>query len=187
MARLCFSKQLLGLFAALCFSGAATAQTSVYGAIALTDYGLATVNNSTYYFKSGAPGFVVGGFYNFPIQSRLTAGLDLRLTNSPGIKGGTAGAHAFRIGFVPDVVRLRPYFEIGGGVVSASTNTELMNDGVRSGTYTGGAAIIVFGLDIRITKSIDFRALEIGSEASSSVGVAYADTGIVYHFGSGKP
>lgn len=173
----------LSLLLVLCCSRAVQAQTSVYGAIALTAYGLKANNSSTYYFKSGAPGFVVGGFYNFPIDSRLTAGLDLRLTNSPGIKGGTAGALAFRIGFVPNVVRLRPYFEIGGGVVSTSTDPELVNDGVRPGTYTNGAAIIVLGLDFRVSNSMDFRVLDISSEASSTGGAVYADTGIVYHFG----
>src|ERR1019366_10712650 len=108
------------------------------------------------------------------------------VTNSPGIKGGTASALAFRIGFVPNVVRLRTYFEIGGGVVSTSTNAELVNDGVPAGTYTGGAAMIAFGLDIRITNRIDFRLLDIGSEANSSNGMAYANSGIVFHFGPRK-
>jgi hypothetical protein len=162
---------------------AACAQASVYGAIALTSYGASNTNGSTFYDKSGSAGFVVGGFYNFPIQSRLTAGLDLHLTNSPGGKGGTAGALTFRVGFVPQQVPLRPYFEIGGGMVSTSTNTELVNDGIKAGTYTNGAAIIAAGLDIRITPSIDIRAIELGAEAGGNSGVGFADAGVVYHFG----
>ena len=173
----------LSLLIILGCSRSANAQMSVYGTVAITAYALSPANNSTFYFKSDAPGFVIGGSYNFPIQSRLTAGLDLRLTNSPGSKGGTAGSLAFRVGFVPRVVRLRPYFEIGGGMVSVSTNSELVNDGVRAGTYTNGAAMIAFGLDVRVTSSIDIRVLEIGSEASTMSGTSYADTGIVYHFG----
>ena len=181
--------RLLSLWLPLCLlsvlrlSPAAGAQVSVYGAGSIAGYGLKPVNSSTFSFKSGAPGFVVGGFYNFPIASRVTVGLDLRLAESPGAKGGTAGAIAFRLGFKPHHVPLRPYFEIGGGVIRTSTNTELVNDQVRSGTYTNGAAIIAFGLDVRVTHSIDIRVLDIGSEASGSSGAVYADTGIVFHFG----
>ena len=141
------------------------------------------VNSSTYSFKSDAPGFVIGAFYNFPIDSRVTVGLDGRLAENPGAKGGTAGAIAFRVGFVPHHVPLRPYFSIGGGVISTSTNTELVNDQVRAGSYTNGAAMIAFGLDIPVTHSIDIRALDIGSEAGGSSGAVYADTGVVLHFG----
>jgi hypothetical protein len=174
---------LLCLLSVVGFSPRASAQLSVYGAGAVADYGVQPVNSSTFSFKSGAPGFVIGGFYNFPIASRVTVGFDLRLADNPGEKGGTASAIAFRIGFVPHQVPLRPYFEIGGGVISTSTNTELVNDLVRAGTYTNGAAVIAFGLDLRVTHSIDIRALDIGSEASGSTGSVYADTGVVFHFG----
>jgi hypothetical protein len=161
---------------------AAHAQASVYGAVAVTEYAVTPVNSSSLSFKSGTLGFVMGAFYNFPIDSRLTAGLDLRLTESPGAKGGTSGALAFRIGFVPREVRLRPYFELGGGFLSTSTNPELVNDGVRAGTYTNGTVALVFGLDIRVTNAIDIRALEIGDEASSVSGTGYVNAGFVYHF-----
>jgi hypothetical protein len=174
----------LALFAGLAVSHAAHAQVSIYGTVAYTGYGLSPDNGSSYYDKSGTPGFVLGGFYNFPIQSRLTAGLDLRLTNSPGTRGGTAGALALRIGVVPHHVPLRPYFQLGGGFVSSTTDAELINDGLTPGTYTTGAITLVFGLDIRITNTIDIRALEIGSQAGPSAGVGYIDTGIVYHFGN---
>ena len=181
--------RLLSLWLPLCLlsilglAPASRAQVSVYGSGAISEYALKPANSSTFSFKSGTPGFVIGGFYNFPLDSRLTVGLDLRLAESPGIKGGTAGAVAFRVGFVPHHVPLRPYFEIGGGVVHTSTNTELVNDGVRSGTYSNGTAIIAFGLDLRVTRSIDIRVLDIGSEAGGSSGTVYADTGIVFHFG----
>lgn len=173
----------LCLLSVLCLLPVAGAQVSVYGTGAVAEYALKPVNSNTFSFKSGAPGFVIGGFYNFPIDSRVTVGFDVRLAENPGAKGGTASAVAFRVGFVPHQVRLRPYFAIGGGVVSTSTNTELVNDGVRSGSYTNGAAIIAFGLDIPVTHSIDIRALDIGSEASGTSGAVYADSGIVFHFG----
>lgn len=173
----------LCLLSVLRLSPTAGAQVSVYGTGAIAEYGLKPVNSSTFSFKSGAPGFLIGGFYNFPIASRVTVGFDLRLAESPGAKGGTAGALAFRVGFVPHHVPLRPYFQIGGGVIRTSTNAELVNDRVTSGTYSNGTAIIAFGLDIPVTHSIDIRALDIGSEASGSSGAVYADTGIVFHFG----
>ena len=166
----------LCLFFVLRLSSAG-AQVSVYGTGAITAYGLKADNSSTISFKSGTPGFVIGGFYNFPIASRVTVGLDLRLEESPGAQGGTAGAVAFRVGVVPHHVPLRPYFELGGGVIGTSTNTELVNDQVRAGSYTNGAAIVAFGLDIPVTHSVDIRALDIGSEASGSSGAVYADTG----------
>ncbi len=173
----------LCLLSVVGLSPASSAQVSVYGTGAISEYGLKPANSSTLSFKSGAPGFLIGGFYNFPLASRVTVGLDLRLAESPGAKGGTAGAIAFRVGFVPHHVPLRPYFEIGGGVIRTSTNTELVNDQVSSGTYTNGVAMVAFGLDLRVTHSIDIRVLDIGSEASGSSGAVYADTGIVFHFG----
>ncbi len=165
----------------------AHAQFAAYGSIAITTYGIDPIVSSTPSYKSGTPGFVVGGFYNFPIESRLTAGLDLRLQEAPGGKGGTAGAIAFRLGFVPHVVPLRPYFDIGGGYLNTSTNTELVNDQVRAGTYSGGSAIFAFGLDIRVTHALDIRAIDIGSQATNSAGTVYADAGVVYHFGPRTP
>ena len=160
----------------------AKAQTSVYAAAAITAWGIEPVNSSNLSLKSGAPGFVAGAFYNFPIDSRVTVGLDVRLAESPGAKGGTAGAAALRVGFVPHRIRLRPYFELGGGFLTTSTNTELVNDGVKAGTYSNGALAVAFGLDIRVTSAIDVRALELGEEATTTSGVAYLDAGIVYHF-----
>ncbi|WP_263384019.1 hypothetical protein [Granulicella arctica] len=139
------------LFSALPLTSTASAQISVYGTGAVARYGLKPVNSSTLSFKSGAPGFVVGAFYNFPIESRVTVGVDVRLAESPGAKGGMASAVALRVGFVPHHVPLRPYFEIGGGVLRTSTNAELVTDEVRPGTYTNGAAIFAFGLDIPVT------------------------------------
>ena len=183
MLRLHLQRLVVCLLSVFCVRSVASAQVSIYGTGALGEYGLKPVNSSLFSFKSGAPGFVIGGFYNFPIDSRVTVGVDLRLAENPGAKGGTASGIALRVGFVPHHVPLRPYFAIGGGVISTSTNTELVNDQVLPGSYTNGAAILAFGLDIPVTRSIDVRALDIGSEAGGSSGTVYADTGIVFHFG----
>jgi hypothetical protein len=65
-------------------------------------------------------GFPGGGFYNFPIQSRLTAGIDGRMSYGLGTRGGVSVTGALRVGFVPKVNPLRPYFQLGGGVVSSA-------------------------------------------------------------------
>jgi hypothetical protein len=170
-------------------SNAARAQTSVYGAVTLTNYGFYTGNGSSINFKGAAGGLTGGVLYDFPIKSRLHAGIDARGSYTFGNKGGGYGGVALRIAFVPTHVRLRPYFELGGGFVSSST-------GFYSGRYAGetgetnaqttnGAAILLFGLDVRVNSSFDVRAIEYGAAAGGSsqdnVGVSILDAGVVYH------
>jgi hypothetical protein len=85
------------------------------------------------------------------------------------------------VGFVPTRIRLRPYFEIGGGVVSA-----VINPGVTPQRVTNGAAEFLGGLDIRLTDSVDLRAVEYGAAAGASnngrtSGLAFLDAGFVYN------
>jgi hypothetical protein len=120
----------------------------------------------------------------------------VRGSDSFGNYGGAAFSASLRIGFVPHKVRLRPYFQIGGGVVSGSyeevtvtcgivcTNTPITNK-----RATNGAALVAFGLDIRLTRSFDLRALEYGAEAGPSgttthyaSGFGFLSSGVVYHF-----
>jgi hypothetical protein len=94
---------------------------------------------------------------------------------------------ALRIGFVPTQIRLRPYFEIGGGMVSA-----VSNPGFDPQRITNGAAEFLGGLDIRLTDSVDLRAVEYGAAAGhsnngASSGVAFLDAGFVYHFHRAQP
>jgi hypothetical protein len=90
---------LLCLWLLFTFSENSHAQLSVYAAAALTDFGFS--NDQTTTIKSDSGGFIAGAFYNFPIQSRLTAGIDGRGSYSFGPRGGTSAAAALRIGFVP--------------------------------------------------------------------------------------
>ncbi len=165
------------------------AQISVYGSVALTNFVFFT--NGYDYPKSDTGGVIGGAFYNFPIQSRLTAGIDARVNYGFGQRGGTAAAVALRIGFVPRHVVLRPYFEIGGGVVSS---TEIVNSsillglGPQSKRYTSGGVELAAGLDIRLNNSFDLRAFEFGAVAppsnsnNTTVGSGFIDAGVVYHF-----
>jgi hypothetical protein len=169
---------------------AANAQISVYGTAMLTNFGLYNSSSPHISFKGDTVGFGGGAFYNFPIQSRLTAGIDARASYSPGTKGGTSAAASLRIGFVPHEVRLRPYFQIGGGFVSTDGYTFGM---VGSQLYayknrtTNGAVEIVGGLDVRLTDQVDVRAIEYGAAASGTssstrAGVGFLSSGLVYHF-----
>ena len=138
--------------------------------------------------KSDTLGFLGGGFYNFPIQSRLTAGIDGRVSFGLGTRGGVSATSALRIGFVPHQNPLRPYFQIGGGVVSSAGH-----DPLQAQRKTSGAFHLALGVDIRLTRSIDLRAFELGVAAGSGsnsnpgVGTAYIDGGVVYHFPRSKP
>ena len=165
-----------------------SAQTSLYGAVALNNYVL--YNHGDNAAKSDTVGFLGGVFYNFPIQSRLTAGIDVRGGYGVGARGGALGAAALRIGFVPTRVILRPYFEIGAGVVTSTfTSKQITGPAIQGLTsqptrFTSGGAEFACGLDFRLTDSLDLRAVELGAAASGgspSVGSAFLDAGLVYH------
>jgi hypothetical protein len=176
---------LFGILVLLITQRPVQAQTSFYFAPALTAYGYASSNGTN--FKSDSGGFIAGMFYNFPIDSRLTAGIDARVSDSFGPRGGNFETAALRIAFVPEKIRLRPFFEIGGGVVSSSPDPASFADTARPTRRTNGAAELSFGLDIRLTDSFDLRAIELGavagpsSNATPDAVVSFADIGVVYH------
>lgn len=176
---------LFGLVALIVPTKTANAQASAYGAVALENF--CTNASSHTSCKSDTIGLIGGGFYNFPIQSRVTVGIDGRVSYGPGTRGGTSETAALRVGFVPDRNPLRPYFELGGGVVSSAGG-----DPRQAKRHTSGALQLAFGLDIRLTHSIDWRAAELGGAAGSgsganpAAGTAYLNTGIVYHFARRK-
>jgi hypothetical protein len=168
------------------------AQVSVYGSTALTDYSL--VNNNETATKSDTGGIIGGGFYNFPIHSRLTAGIDARGSYGFGDRGGSFAAAALRIGFVPERMALRPYFQIGGGVVSSTFTTPQLTGPVtqvlttQTTRFTNGGVEFAAGLDVRLNSAFDLRACELGAIASSSstgaAGSAWLGAGFVYHLPS---
>jgi hypothetical protein len=187
-----FSRCVAAFVAVFCLvlSHKASAQTSVYGSAMLDAFG----GTGDYYgngeFKGNAAGFIVGAFYTFPSPSRFKAGVDGRITYSPGDKGGSAYTGALRVSFVPTHVRLRPYFQIGGGVVKTDLSTVTCDSYNCYGTVvhaTSGAAQIVFGLDVRLTDHFDLRAIDYGADAGGSSGgphaaAAFIDAGVIYHF-----
>ncbi|MDQ2834983.1 MAG: hypothetical protein M3Y50_14835 [Acidobacteriota bacterium] len=166
----------------------ALAQTSVYGSIALVDY--VFQNNGSSASKGNTGGLIGGMFYNFPIQSRLTAGVDVRGSYGFNSLGGALATAALRIGFVPHRVVLRPYFMLGGGVVTSTFSGRNITGPAEQGLtaepkrFTSGAAEFAVGLDIRLNPSFDLRAVELGAAAGGtdqSVGSAFLDAGLVYH------
>lgn len=171
----------------------ARAQTSVYVVGGLANYTFFNNGTTTSRTKGDTGGFGGGLFYNFPIQSRVTVGLDGRVTASPGSKGGVLAGAALRVGFVPHHVPLRPYFQLGGGFVHSSYTQTLYLGSVGSTTgsttvqqsVTNGAAQVVFGLDLPITSHVDVRAPELGAEAGGGnglhVGGSFLNVGLVYH------
>jgi len=99
-------------------------------------------------------------------------------------------AAALRIGFVPERVVLRPYFQLGGGVVTSTFNINEITGPATQGLsqhstrFTSGGVEFAGGLDIRLNRSFDLRAVELGAVAGGSnqdVGSAFLDAGIVYH------
>lgn len=167
----CFTSLLVLLFLIFPKQNAVAQTTSIYGSIGLVNYGVGSFS------KGDTGGLIGGGFYNFPIESRLTAGIDVRGSFGVGSGGGGLGAAALRIGFVPERVPLRPYFQLGGGVVT----TTLQNG--QSVRHTSGGVEFAGGLDIRLNDSFDLRAVELGAIAggNQSAGSAFLDGGIVYH------
>ncbi len=185
---------LLVCFLAL-FAVTAHAQTSLYVVGGLANYGFSDLSTQPVSAKPDTGGFGAGVFHNFPIESRVTVGLDGRVEGSPGYRGGVLGGVALRVGFVPNRNPLRPYFQIGAGVVHSSYNQTFgYSDGFSSYTsvvsesVTSGAAQFVLGLDIRLNDHLDLRAPELGSEAGGGSGVhavsSFLNAGLVYHLRS---
>jgi hypothetical protein len=166
----------------------ARAQASAYGAVIIDSFGF---NGNNYAsggsYKGATGGLIAGGFYTFHSPSRFKAGLDGRILYSPGYNGGGAYTGALRVGFVPQHNPLRPYFQLGGGVVSTQLrNVACSSCGVTTGRVTSGVAQLDFGLDIRVTEHYDIRfdygADAGGSNGSTTAAVGWLGTGVVYHF-----
>ena len=166
-------------FSACCFTPFAlkAQQTSVYGTVDLSVFSTDIGNGRIY--GSDKIGFVAGGFYTFASDSRFKPGVDVRVVEQPANSGGTAVLGALRVSFVPHKNPLRPYLQIGGGVISATNND---NGFATSQRKTGGGLEIDFGLDIRVTRHIDLRLPDYGAAAGGTTGTAWLGSGLVYHF-----
>ena len=120
MSRLALGLTLFGSLG-LCTS-AAQAQTSVYANLGVSNYGFSNiVSGEDTSFKGDAVGFGGGAFYDFPIQSRVTVGVDGRFEYSPGYDGGLFGGGAIRVGFVPHRNPLRPFLKLAAVLCTPAT------------------------------------------------------------------
>jgi len=168
------------------------AQISVYGTAAVSQFGFNGGNFGNGSYKPHTGGLTAGAFFTFPSSSRLKAGIDGRVTYSPGYNGGTAYAGTLRLSFVPNRNRFRPYFQIGGGVVSTQLNQTVCNGflcGTTNEQVTNPVAELGFGLDIRATSHVDIRALDFGVGAGAGANSTHSagtsmGAGVVYHFRS---
>ena len=168
----------------------ARAQVSVYGTAAYDIFGFTGGNYGNGDFKPATGGVMAGVFYTFPSPSRFKAGVDGRITYSPGYNGGSAYTGALRVSFVPHHNRLRPYLQLGGGVVTTELNEAVETSfgvGELSTRVTSGALQLDFGLDVRLNDHIDVRAIDYGADAGGSgsnthAAAAFLSAGIVYHF-----
>ena len=184
-----FSAALLVLLA-FTFVQTSSAQTAVYGSVMYDRFGFDGSNYHGVSYKTANAGVIGGAFYTFRSSSRFKAGLDGRITYGPGYNGGSAYTGAFRVSFVPNHNPLRPYFQLGGGVVStqlAETTCDGFSCGTTNNRITNGALQLAFGLDIRATPHVDIRAFDYGADADGSNGptraaAGFLDAGIVYHF-----
>ena len=88
MTRLCMLVFSLGIALLTLLASPAEAQVSAYGMVALSSYGF-SYQGSSFRFNNDTASLGGGAFYNFPIHSRLTAGIDGRVLYGPASYGGT--------------------------------------------------------------------------------------------------
>ena len=160
MTRLCLLAFSLGIVLLTLFASAAEAQVSVYGMAGLSRYGFSYQGDS-YSFKDDTASFGGGAFYNFPIHSRLTAGIDGRVLYGPASYGAPRRTSPSASALFPRVFACGRISRFGGGVVSS-----VIDPGVTPQRITNGAAEFLGGLDIRLTDSVDLRAVEYGAAAA---------------------
>ena len=153
-------------------------------------FGFDGANYSGVSYKPANGGVIGGVFFTIPDASRFKGGIDARATYGVGSNGGSAYTAAFRFSFVPHHNPLRPYAQIGGGVVSSDGPQIVCYGalcGVGTARITNPALHLAFGLDIRATSHLDVRAFDYGADADGSNGptraaVGFLDAGLVYHF-----
>lgn len=178
------------------FAAQAPAQVSVYGTGISGAFGFTGDNypNSPS-LKPRTSGLIAGAFYMLPSPSRFKGGLDLRGTFSPGYDGGKAYTGGVRFAWVPRRFPLRPYAGFGGGVASTQLRESICDGsgcGTKTDQITGGVVELNAGLDIRVTRRFDIRAIDYQADSGGSRGLTSAaarsvSAGVVFHFGSTKP
>jgi hypothetical protein len=169
---------LAALFALFTLAPAAAAQLAAY----------ATFTNTNFNFKPGAcaasdeqcvepapnnflsAGTGFGVSFNLPSQSPLKAGIDLRGSYNRKVPGGTTVLVAGKFSVAPRGNRLHPYVDLGAGHVSATTDSILPcscamgPNATGPPDYSAGNTFfaIAIGLDVRLRRGLELRALEVG-------------------------
>jgi len=152
-----------------------------------------TAGSNTVY-KGVSSGIGGGLTANFTGNHRTTLGIDIQGASDPADNGGAFGLVSLRVGYVPHKFRLRPFIQVGGGVVSANERPQdfpgpFNTVNVRptnSVRVTNGTLSAAAGLDIRLTRLLDLRLAEFGVAPDTSttfdrVGVGFVSSGLVLH------
>jgi len=169
---------LAALFALLALAPAAGAQLAAYTTFTNTNFNFKPgacvasagqcIEPAPNNFLSAGTGFGVS--FNLPSQSPLKAGIDLRGSYNRKVPGGTTVFVAGKFSVAAPGNRLHPYVELGVGHVSATTDS-LLPCACTSGPsatgppdYSAGNTYfgIAIGLDLRLTRRLELRALEVG-------------------------
>jgi opacity protein-like surface antigen len=183
----------LVLLAVFTVSLASHAQTSVYGSAVSTSFGFSGQSYvSGTQLKPRTTGFITGAFYTLPSLTRFKTSLDARYTFAPGYNGGKASTAAIRLSFVPNDFLLRPYGEFGGGIASTQLHQNICTGTTCRQTtsqLTSGVVQFGGGLDIRLNRLFDIRALDYQYDTGGRAGVTHSamhsfSSGLVFHLPS---
>jgi hypothetical protein len=174
------------------FSISSSSSPPVYGTGTSAAFGFTGDNypNSPS-LKPRTSGFIVGATYILPSLTRFKSGLDLRSTFSPGYNGGKLYTGGVRFSWVPYRFPLRPYAGFGGGIASTQLHDKVCTGSTctqRTDQITGGVVEYNAGLDIRLTRWLDLRAIDYqaasgGSRGTTSAAARSLSGGVVFRLG----
>jgi hypothetical protein len=176
---------------ALCFTvlillpNVCHAQVAAYFTYSPTDFLL--TGNASISAGGIANGGTLGVSFEHLHEGRFVTAVDLKNTFASKTHArGDAAAVDYRIAFVPHRVPLKPFIELGLGVVTVHDPNAVPYRPTPS--ITDAVLDLALGLDIRLNHSFDLRIADQGdapfrSNASSgSVGASILDLGVVCNF-----
>jgi hypothetical protein len=169
--------RLLAALAGLAIAtGAAQAQIGIYTTPLVSRISNSTADTGVFAFlgpNSKArifEGFGVGVYDDLYHSGRLSVGGDVRLDL---MRGGGAQLTNFllggRVAFQPETLRIKPYFDILGGV--ASTRPAHNPRSVSKPEYSISA-----GVDYPLNKHVDFRMIEVGYASVQTINSSTVNT-----------
>ena len=178
----CHLSTALLVISLLAFTAAASGETSAYGMASIVAFGFSGAHYPGGTSPSNPTLSVLAGAPSTPFQAPAVskAGIDGRATLSPGYNGGSAYTAALRASLVPNRNRLRPYFQVGGGVASTQSSETICNGfscSPRTDRVTNGVLHLDFGLDIRVSDQLDVRAFDWGADVGAAGNADHAAVG----------